>query len=34
MFVGEIVAAGFSEGAEPLVWFGSRYRRLAPEDPA
>jgi flavin reductase (DIM6/NTAB) family NADH-FMN oxidoreductase RutF len=34
MFVGEIVAAGFSEGAEPLVWFGSRYRRLAPDDPA
>jgi flavin reductase (DIM6/NTAB) family NADH-FMN oxidoreductase RutF len=33
IFVGEIVAAGFSEGAEPLIWFGSRYRRLAPVEP-
>ncbi len=31
MFVGEIVAAGFDEGAEPLIWFGSRYRMLTPE---
>lgn len=30
MFIGEIVAAGFREDAEPLIWFGSRYRRLAP----
>lgn len=33
MFVGEIVAAGFDEDAEPLIWFGSRYRRLQ-ADPA
>jgi flavin reductase (DIM6/NTAB) family NADH-FMN oxidoreductase RutF len=32
IFVGEIVAAGFDEGAEPLIWYGSRYRRLAPPD--
>jgi flavin reductase (DIM6/NTAB) family NADH-FMN oxidoreductase RutF len=31
MFVGEIVAAGFEEDAEPLIWFGSRYRSLADE---
>ncbi|MEX0710489.1 MAG: flavin reductase family protein [Chloroflexota bacterium] len=31
MFVGEIVSAGYEEGGEPLVWFGSRYRELAPE---
>lgn len=31
MFVGEIVAAGFEEDAEPLIWYGSAYRRLAPE---
>jgi flavin reductase (DIM6/NTAB) family NADH-FMN oxidoreductase RutF len=29
LFVGEIVAAGFDERAEPLIWYGSRYRRLA-----
>jgi flavin reductase (DIM6/NTAB) family NADH-FMN oxidoreductase RutF len=29
IFVGEIVAAGYDPEAEPLVWFGSRYRRLA-----
>jgi flavin reductase (DIM6/NTAB) family NADH-FMN oxidoreductase RutF len=28
LFVGEIVAAGFVEEAEPLIWYGSRYRRL------
>jgi flavin reductase (DIM6/NTAB) family NADH-FMN oxidoreductase RutF len=33
IFVGEIVAAGFDEAAEPLIWYGSRYRRLAGEDP-
>jgi len=31
MFVGEIVSAGYEEGGEPLVWFGSRYRELAPD---
>lgn len=31
IFVGEIVAAGYDEAAEPLLWYGSRYRRLAPE---
>jgi flavin reductase len=30
IFVGEIVAAGFTEGTEPLIWYGSRYRTLAP----
>jgi len=34
LFVGEIVAAGFDERAEPLIWFGARYRRLAPEPEA
>lgn len=29
MFIGEIVAAGYREDAQPLIWFGSRYRRLA-----
>lgn len=33
IFVGEIVAAGYEEGAEPLVWYGSRYRRLAEDLP-
>jgi flavin reductase len=33
IFVGEIVEAGFEEGAEPLIWYGSRYRRLAPLAP-
>src|ERR671919_2689393 len=32
IFVGEIVSAGFDEAAEPLIWYGSRYRRLAPPD--
>ncbi len=32
IFVGEIVAAGYREDAAPLLWFGSRYRRLAAED--
>jgi flavin reductase (DIM6/NTAB) family NADH-FMN oxidoreductase RutF len=30
IFVGEIVAAGFIDEAEPLIWYGSRYRRLQP----
>lgn len=34
IFVGEIVAAGFEEDAEPLVYFGSQYRRLGDEVPA
>ncbi|HEX3218966.1 MAG TPA: flavin reductase family protein [Candidatus Limnocylindria bacterium] len=32
MFVGEIVAAGFEEDAEPLIWYGSAYRHLASEE--
>lgn len=31
IFVGEIVAAGYREDGQPLIWFGSRYRRIAPE---
>ncbi len=34
IFIGEIVAAGFEEGVQPLIWYGSRYRRLAAEEPA
>jgi flavin reductase len=30
IFLGEIVAAGFREDAEPLLWYASDYRRLAP----
>ena len=30
MFVGEIVAAGFREDAEPLLWYASGYHRLEP----
>jgi flavin reductase len=33
VFIGEIVAAGFEEGADPLLYFASRYRRLAPDEP-
>ncbi|MGH2454999.1 MAG: flavin reductase family protein [Candidatus Limnocylindria bacterium] len=33
LFVGEIVGAGFDEAAEPLIWYGSRYRQLAPQEP-
>lgn len=33
IFIGEIVAAGFDEGAEPLIWYGSRYRQLTGEEP-
>jgi flavin reductase len=33
MFVGEIVAAGYEEGAEPLIWYGSRYRQLSADEP-
>ena len=32
LFVGEIVAAGFEEDAEPLIWYGSAYRHLASEE--
>ena len=31
IFIGEIVAAGSEEGSDPLLWFGSRYRRIAPD---
>ena len=30
IFIGEIVAAGYREDAEPLVWYASGYRELAP----
>ena len=33
LFIGEIVAAGYEENGEPLLWFGSRYGRMA-ADPA
>ncbi len=33
IFIGEIVAAGFEEDAEPLLYYASRYRRLALEEP-
>lgn len=33
LFIGEIVAAGFDEAAQPLIWYGSRYRQLADEEP-
>jgi flavin reductase (DIM6/NTAB) family NADH-FMN oxidoreductase RutF len=33
IFIGEIVGAGYDEAAEPLVWYGSRYRQLSPEAP-
>jgi flavin reductase len=29
VFLGEIVAAGYREDADPLIWFGSAYHRLA-----
>jgi flavin reductase len=29
LFIGEIVAAGYDESGEPLLWYGSRYRRMA-----
>ena len=31
VFIGKIVAAGYEETGEPLLWFGSRYRRIEPE---
>lgn len=33
IFLGEIVAAGYREDAEPLVWYGSGYRHLAEAGP-
>ncbi len=30
IFIGEIVAAGHEERDDPLVWYASRYRQLAP----
>lgn len=32
IFVGEVVAAGFREDADPLLWYASGYRRLAAEE--
>ena len=32
VFLGEIVAAGYREDADPLLWYASDYRRLAPMD--
>jgi flavin reductase (DIM6/NTAB) family NADH-FMN oxidoreductase RutF len=32
IFLGEIVAAGYSDEAEPLLWYASRFRSLAPEE--
>jgi flavin reductase (DIM6/NTAB) family NADH-FMN oxidoreductase RutF len=32
IFIGEIVAAGYREDAEPLLWFGSHFRSIAPAD--
>ena len=32
VFLGEIVAAGYREDADPLLWYGSEYRHLAPTD--
>jgi flavin reductase (DIM6/NTAB) family NADH-FMN oxidoreductase RutF len=29
IFIGEIVAAGYREDAEPLLWYASEYQRLA-----
>lgn len=31
LFIGEIVAAGYEESGEPLLWFGSRYRHIEAE---
>jgi flavin reductase (DIM6/NTAB) family NADH-FMN oxidoreductase RutF len=33
MFLGEIVAAGYREDAEPLLWYASTFQRLGPEAP-
>jgi flavin reductase (DIM6/NTAB) family NADH-FMN oxidoreductase RutF len=33
IFIGEIVAAGFEDDADPLIYYASRYRRLAPDEP-
>jgi flavin reductase (DIM6/NTAB) family NADH-FMN oxidoreductase RutF len=33
IFLGEIVAAGYRTDASPLLWYGSRYRRLAGAQP-
>ena len=30
IFIGEIVAAGFREDADPLLWYASGYHRLSP----
>jgi flavin reductase (DIM6/NTAB) family NADH-FMN oxidoreductase RutF len=33
VFIGEIVAAGYREDAEPLLWYASNYRQLAETSP-
>lgn len=33
VFIGEVVAAGYREDGEPLLWFGSRYRSIATAEP-
>ncbi len=33
IFLGEVVAAGYEERAEPLIFFAGAYRRLEPPDP-
>jgi flavin reductase (DIM6/NTAB) family NADH-FMN oxidoreductase RutF len=33
IFLGEIVAAGYRDDAAPLLWYGSRYHRLAGSAP-
>ena len=33
IFLGEIVAAGYRTDATPLLWYGSRYHRLAEAQP-
>jgi flavin reductase (DIM6/NTAB) family NADH-FMN oxidoreductase RutF len=29
IFIGDLVAAGFREDAEPLLWYASAYHRLS-----
>jgi flavin reductase (DIM6/NTAB) family NADH-FMN oxidoreductase RutF len=33
LFIGEIVAAGYDDEAEPLIWYGSGYRALSDQEP-
>ena len=34
IFIGEIVAAGYREDADPLLWYASGYRKLASSGPS